>query len=55
MELGLRGKVALLTGGSEGIGYATAMRLATEGVAPKPAVNPVGQFVPAADPSFDSG
>jgi 3-oxoacyl-[acyl-carrier protein] reductase len=31
MELGLKGKVAAVTGGSEGIGKATAMRLATEG------------------------
>jgi NAD(P)-dependent dehydrogenase (short-subunit alcohol dehydrogenase family) len=31
MELGLRGKVAAVTGGSEGIGKATAMRLALEG------------------------
>jgi len=55
MELELRGKVSLVTGGSEGIGYATAMRLATEGVAPKPAVNPIGPFVPAVALSFDSG
>jgi NAD(P)-dependent dehydrogenase (short-subunit alcohol dehydrogenase family) len=31
VELGLKGKVALVTGGSEGIGAATAVRLALEG------------------------
>lgn len=31
MELGLKGKVAVVTGGSEGIGAATALRLALEG------------------------
>lgn len=31
MELGLRGKAAAITGGSEGIGLATAERLAAEG------------------------
>lgn len=32
MELGLRGKVAIVTGSSEGIGYAAASALAREGV-----------------------
>jgi 3-oxoacyl-[acyl-carrier protein] reductase len=32
MELGLQGKVAAITGGSEGIGRATAFRLCAEGV-----------------------
>jgi NAD(P)-dependent dehydrogenase (short-subunit alcohol dehydrogenase family) len=31
MDLGLKGKVAVVSGGSEGIGRATAMRLAAEG------------------------
>ena len=33
MELGLKGKIAVITGGSEGIGLATALRLAREGAA----------------------
>lgn len=33
MELGLKGRTALITGGSKGIGYAVAERLAAEGVA----------------------
>ena len=32
MDLGLRGKVAIVTGSSDGIGYATALALAREGV-----------------------
>jgi NAD(P)-dependent dehydrogenase (short-subunit alcohol dehydrogenase family) len=33
MDLGLRGKVAIVTGGSDGFGLATAWRLAAEGAA----------------------
>ena len=32
MDLGLQGKVAIVTGGSKGIGKATALALAQEGV-----------------------
>ena len=31
MDLGLNGKIALVTGGSEGIGFAAAKELASEG------------------------
>ena len=31
MDLGLKGKVAIITGGSEGIGYAAAWEMANEG------------------------
>ena len=33
MDLGLQGKVAIITGGSDGLGLATARRLAAEGAA----------------------
>jgi NAD(P)-dependent dehydrogenase (short-subunit alcohol dehydrogenase family) len=33
MDLGLEGRVAIVTGGSDGLGFATARRLAAEGVA----------------------
>jgi 3-oxoacyl-[acyl-carrier protein] reductase len=33
MDLGLQGKVAIVTGGSDGLGLATAGRLAAEGAA----------------------
>ncbi|MCX6826971.1 MAG: SDR family NAD(P)-dependent oxidoreductase, partial [candidate division Zixibacteria bacterium] len=32
MELGLKGKIALITGGSSGLGLAAALALAEEGV-----------------------
>ena len=32
MDLGLEGKIAIITGGSKGIGRSTAMALAREGV-----------------------
>lgn len=32
MEMGLKGRVAVITGGSQGIGYASAPALAREGV-----------------------
>jgi len=32
MELGLKGKVAMVSGGSRGIGFAVARELAAEGV-----------------------
>ena len=32
MDLGLQGKVAIITGGSDGLGRASAERLAAEGV-----------------------
>jgi 3-oxoacyl-[acyl-carrier protein] reductase len=31
MDLGLKGKIALITGASRGLGYATALELAQEG------------------------
>jgi NAD(P)-dependent dehydrogenase (short-subunit alcohol dehydrogenase family) len=31
LELGLNGKIAIVTGGSDGLGHATALRLASEG------------------------
>ena len=42
LELGLEGKVAMVTGGSDGLGLATARRLVMEGVGVKRRV--VGPF-----------
>jgi NAD(P)-dependent dehydrogenase (short-subunit alcohol dehydrogenase family) len=41
MNLGLRGKVALVTGDSDGLGLATARRLAVEGAAARSKARPV--------------
>ncbi|HEX2501728.1 MAG TPA: SDR family oxidoreductase [Methylomirabilota bacterium] len=49
MDLGLRGKVAIVTGGSDGLGLATAGRLAAEGAAVAICARDEGRLKAAAD------
>jgi 3-oxoacyl-[acyl-carrier protein] reductase len=49
MDLGIRGKVALVTGGSDGLGLASATMLAREGVALAIAARDKGRLAVAAD------
>ena len=55
MELGLRGKVAMVAAGTKGIGLATAVALAKEGALVSICGRDVAKFKPALDQIGDSG